>query len=106
LNEDLEKETEKSETHEIEYRKSGLSDIENPQYRPGEVLVKFKDGTSNEIIKAIQNKLNLITINVIPRINVYQMKIQNRTPVEEVVKSLQSFREVEFSEPNYVFHFH
>ena len=106
LNEDLEKETEKSETHENEYQKSGLSGIENPQYRPGEVLVKFKDGTNEERIKDIQNKLNLKTIKVIPRINVYQMKIQNSTPVEEVVKGLQSFREVEYSEPNYVLHFH
>ena len=74
-------------------------------YIPGEVLIKFKDGTSEESIKAIQNKLNLKIITVVPKIGIYRMKIQNSSTVEKVIKSLQGFKEVEYSEPNYVLDF-
>lgn len=68
-------------------------------------MVKFRKGISEESIKAIQDKLGIETISVSPKSNIYRMKIKNRASVEEIVNSLQSLREVEYSEPNYVFDF-
>jgi hypothetical protein len=79
--------------------------IESHKYIPGEILIKFKDGTDMESIKTIQEKLDLRTIKVVPNQNIYHMKIQNDSSVEEVMKRLQGFREVEYSEPKYIVKF-
>ena len=86
---------------------SGISQVrldkaESAQYVPGEVLVKFKDGTDEQAIEAIQRELCLKTIRVSPKLHVYRMKILDGSPVEEVIKHLQGFKEVEYSEPNYI----
>ena len=78
---------------------------ESHNYIPGEILIKFKDGTDVASIKAIQEKLDLRTIKVVSKQNIYRMKIQNDSSMEEVIKPLQSFREVEYSEPNYIVKF-
>ena len=76
--------------------------IESHNYIPGEILIKFKDGTDMESIKTIQEKLDLKTIKVVSKQKIYRMKIQSGASVEEVMKRLQSFKEVEYSEPNYI----
>ena len=78
---------------------------ESQNYIPGVILIKFKDGTDVQSIKTIQKKLGLRTIKVVPKLNMYQMKIQNGSSVEDIMKRLQSFREVEYSEPNYIVDF-
>jgi len=87
------------------YRDSAPIGKESHNYVPGEILIKFKDGTDVQTIKTIQKKLGLITIKVVPKLNIYRMKIQNGSSVEEVMKRLQGFREVEYSEPNYILGF-
>jgi hypothetical protein len=71
-------------------------------YIPGEILIKFKDGTDMQSIKTIQKRVGLRTIKVVPKLNIYHMKIQNGCSVEETIKRLQDFFEVEYSEPNYI----
>jgi hypothetical protein len=78
---------------------------ESHNYIPGEILIKFKDGTDVESIKAIQEKFGLRTIKIMSKQNIYRMKIQNGSSVQEVIKRLQSFKEVEYSEPNYIVKF-
>ena len=78
---------------------------ESDNYIPGEILIKFKDGTDRQSIETIQKKLDLRTINVVPKLNIYRMKIENGSSVEEVMKRLQEFFEVEYSEPNYMVNF-
>ena len=71
-------------------------------YAPDEVLVKFRQGTDQEDIKAIQEKLHLTPIRSLSTPGLYLMKINDGTPVEEMVKRLKEFKEVLYSEPNYV----
>ena len=78
---------------------------ESYNYIPGEILIKFKDGTDLQSIKTIQKRLGLRTIKVVPKLNIYRMKIENGSSVEEVMKRLQGFLEVEYSEPNYMVDF-
>jgi hypothetical protein len=94
-----------SETKGIKHRELAPIDKESHKYIPGEILIKFKDGTDVESIKTIQERLGLTTIKVVPKLNIYHMKIQNGSSVEEVMRRLQSFREVEYSEPNYIVNF-
>jgi len=94
-----------SETKGTKHRELAPIGKESHKYIPGEILIKFKDGTDVQSIKAIQERLGLTTIKVVPKLNIYHMKIQNGSSVEEVMKSLQSFREVEYSEPNYIVKF-
>ena len=94
-----------SEAKGAKHRELAPIGKESHKYIPGEILIKFKDGTNVQSIKTIQERLGLRTIKVLPKLNIYRMKIQNGSSVEEVMKRLQSFREVEYSEPNYIVKF-
>jgi uncharacterized protein YjaZ len=67
-----------------------------------QVLVKFKEGTEEQIIEAIQAELHLQTIRIIPRPNLYLMKIQDGFSVQETIKRLQESKAVEYAEPNLI----
>jgi len=92
----------KSSTKWFKHQRSAPMGIESLKYIPGEILIKFKDGAEVESIKIIQERLGLTTIKVVSKQRVYLMKIQNGASIEEVMKRLQKFREVEYSEPNYI----
>jgi len=97
--------TNMSEAEGTKHRKYAPIGKESYNYIPGEILIKFKDGTDLQSIKTIQKRLGLTTIKVVPKLNIYRMKIENGSSVEEVMKRLQGFLEVEYSEPNYMVDF-
>ena len=94
-----------SEAKGTQHPKSAPMGQESHNYLPGEILIKFKDGTDLQSIKTIQKRLSLRTIKVVPKLNIYRMKIEDGSSVEEVMKRLQGFLEVEYSEPNYMVDF-
>jgi len=102
---DLVNETNMSEAKGTKHPKLAPIGKESYNYIPGEILIKFKDGTDLQSIKTIQKRLGLRTIKVVPKLNIYRMKIENGSSVEEVMKRLQGFLEVEYSEPNYMVDF-
>ena len=102
---DLVNENNMSEAEETKHPKFAPIGKESYNYIPGEILIKFKDGTDLQSIKTIQKRLGLRTIKVVPKLNIYRMKIENGSSVEEVMKRLQGFLEVEYSEPNYMVDF-
>lgn len=67
----------------------------------GEVLVRFRDGTDSRVIEAIQTELNLKTIRIVFRPNLYLMRVPSSASVEEIIEKLQDFQEVAHAEPNY-----
>ena len=75
---------------------------ERKNYIPGEILVKFKDGTDRQAIEAIQRELHLKTIREFSSPNLYLMKILDRSSVERIMERLRNYEEVKYSEPNYV----
>jgi hypothetical protein len=81
---------------------AGPQGLDRPNYVPGEVMVKFKHGVDERAIETIKRQLQLTTIAVVPRINVHRMGFQGSFPVEEIIKRLQGFAEVEYAEPNYI----
>ena len=82
--------------------KSGPSGRKPEDHVSAQVLVKFRQGTEEQTIEAIQRQLHLRTIRIISRPNLYLMKIQNGFSVQETIKRLQEFKAVEYAEPNYV----
>jgi len=91
-----------AEMQEKKQRELAPLGIERKDYKPGEILVKFKDGTGIQAIEAIKRELHLKTIRIISRPNLYLMKILDGSSVETIMERLQSFGEVAYSEPNYV----
>ncbi len=71
-------------------------------YAAGQILTKFKEKTAPQAIESIQNQLHLETIRIVSRPNLYLMKITGGSSVEEMIRRLQEFEEVEYSEPNYI----
>lgn len=73
------------------------------KYRSGEILVKFREGTDLKTIEAIQNELHLKTIRLVAQPSLYLMEILDGSPVETMMKRLQEFQEVMYSEPNFIY---
>lgn len=76
--------------------------MDRGSYAPGEVLVKFREGTDEGTMARIQQEAHLETIRVVSSPNLYLMKIVDGTPVEEMVERLRRYGEVAYAEPNYV----
>jgi len=73
-----------------------------PRFVPGEVLVKFKDGVTQEGIEDIQEKYGLSLIKRLGGTGVYRFKIPPDSTVQGVVQALHSDPRVEYAEPNYI----
>jgi hypothetical protein len=94
-----------NKTRHLEHLKLAPFEKEGQKYMPGQVLVKFRDGTDEGAIETIRRQLALETIRVSPKLRLYRMKILDGSSVEEVIERLQGFDEVEYSEPNYIVEF-
>jgi hypothetical protein len=67
---------------------------------PGEVLVKFRPGVSEERIEWILNVIGAQTRDSIATIRLYRLRIADPDKVKDAVAVLQGFAEVEYAEPN------
>jgi hypothetical protein len=83
-------------------RKIGVTEEGERRYAPGEVLVRFRDGTDAETIACIQREVHLETVKVVSSPNLFLMRILDQTSVEETVQQLRRYEEVVVAEPNYV----
>lgn len=90
-----------TEMHRLEQEKSGLSG-KHLDYVAGQILVKFRPGTNDQTIEAIQEALRLKTIKVVSSPNLYLMKILDGSSVERTMERLKDFQDVAYSEPNYI----
>jgi hypothetical protein len=66
------------------------------------IRVKFKDGTTDQAIAAIQRELHLETISIVSKANLYLIKILDTSSVVSVMERLRHYKEVQYSEPNYI----
>lgn len=70
-------------------------------YRPGEVIVKFRDDVPDVEIERIARSEQMETMKVLsPR--VYLFRVTGSTGVTETIEALKRRKEVEYAEPNYV----
>lgn len=72
-----------------------------PRFVPYEVLVKFKDGISQDRIASILKDNRTDVIAEIQRGRLYHVRILDNRSVESAITQLTSYQEVEYAEPNY-----
>ncbi|MBI5676548.1 MAG: S8 family serine peptidase [Nitrospirae bacterium] len=86
--------------------KSGISaDKKNTaEYMPGELLVKFRDGTSAITAEGLHSSINAVRKKVLKEIRVHQIKLPESVTVTEAVEHYQHDPNVEYAEPNYIIH--
>ena len=80
---------------------SGLHDSKSNGYVKDEIIVKFVNGTDQKTISVIQKELRLETLRTFSSPNLFLMKITDNTPVKNIQKSLNKYKKVKYSEPNY-----
>ena len=90
------------EIHGSDQPKLSPATGETKNYVPGEILVKFRDGTSDQTKEAIQKEVHLETIRIVSKPHLYLMRIRDDSSLESVMDRLGKFKAVEYAEPNYI----
>jgi serine protease len=72
------------------------------KYKKGELLVKFKEGVSEEEISAINKEKGTEVLEFIKGIKVYRLKIISNKSVENMVEAYSKDLRIEYAEPNYI----
>jgi len=70
-------------------------------YRPNEVIVKFKDDLSDVERERIAGSENLEIVKILSR-RVYLFRITGSSSVTDTIEALKKRKEVEYAEPNYI----
>ena len=70
-------------------------------YRPKEVIVKFKDDVPEAEIERIAGSEKLETVKALSR-RVYLFRITGSSSVTDTIEALKRRKEVKYAEPNYV----
>ncbi|MGE5239191.1 MAG: type II secretion system secretin GspD [Chloroflexota bacterium] len=70
-------------------------------YAPDELLVKFREGVTDEQARAIIETHGAAIIRFIEDIRVYHLRIRKGQDVQEAVKEFSQLPQVEYAEPNY-----
>ena len=73
---------------------------ESPSYVPGEVLVSFREGTSQVRINAILKESGMQIKESLGKENMWLLKGANNLTVEKMVENLKKYEEVEHASPN------
>jgi general secretion pathway protein D len=71
------------------------------RFKQGELLVKFREGTSQERISEILRIEGASVISVL-KLGIYNIKLKEGQEVREAVKIFNNYNEVEYAEPNYI----
>jgi len=72
------------------------------EYSSEHILVKFRPYIPSEFIKATINAFQISEYKVIPRINVYKIRIPENSTVDEMLTIMKQHQYVEHAEPDYV----
>ncbi len=72
------------------------------KYKNGELLVKFKEGVTEEEIKTINKGKGTDILEFIKGIKVYRLKITSNKSVENMVEAYSKDPRIEYAEPNYI----
>jgi len=72
------------------------------RYVPGEVLVKFKAGTSIVAMNKLHRALRAGKIRDIKHLGIHRMSLPEDVKVEDAVRIYRNDPNVEFAEPNYI----
>ena len=75
---------------------------EEPKWVPGEIIVKFKPGVSDEIIESVNRKHGSSVISISRFAGFKRLRIPVRKTVAEMVEIYKRNPNVEYAEPNFI----
>ena len=75
-----------------------------PEYVPGQIIVKFQDETSIEAQEQLHQKLGTKVIHTSPSAGFQVLQIPEGKTVEEIIALYSEQSIVEYAEPNYIEH--
>lgn len=76
-------------------------DTMGQKYMPGEVIVKLRTGVGAQSLDALSRELGLELIQTMPMADTYLMGITGGDTVERMVKMLNTYKMVDYAEPNF-----
>ena len=79
----------------------GVSDKQAHEMVPGQVLVRFREGTDPRAIERIQGEAGVRMLKAVSGNSLYLMKIVDGSSVEDAVRRLKIYPEILYAEPNY-----
>jgi len=77
------------------------SDVENPAYVPGELLVKYKPSARAASTESYRTQWNIRTLKTFNAIGVQHVKLPEGMTIEAALEIYQDDPNVEYAEPNY-----
>jgi general secretion pathway protein D len=72
------------------------------RYKDGELLIKFREETSEERIKEILSQEGASVLSPLQPKWLYRIQLKKRQEVKDAIKVFMSYKEVEYAEPNYI----
>ena len=72
------------------------------RYKPGELLMQFKQGVSEERIQEILSREEASVIAVLNKKGLYHIQLEEGQDVEDAVEDFMDYEEVDYAEPNYL----
>jgi len=75
--------------------------VAGQRYAEGELLVKFKEGVTDEAVQEILSRHGATIIKYLEGIKVYHLRLRSGQDVEGALKEFSKIPEVEYAEPNY-----
>lgn len=76
--------------------------MDEAQYVEGEILIKFKEGVSDDRAREIIEGEKAKILRIIEGTGLYHIRLQEGRDVKEAVKRLSHLPEVSYAEPNYI----
>ncbi|MHC4335416.1 MAG: S8 family serine peptidase, partial [Planctomycetota bacterium] len=82
--------------------KDGVRTIEGPKWAPGEIVVKFKRGVSEDAIREINERHGSSVLSISKRGKFRRLRIPPNKTVEEMVQIYSRNPNVEYAEQNFI----
>lgn len=83
------------------FQKDGVRTVQGPKWTPGEIVVKFKRGISQDAIRQMNQRHETSILSTSERGQFMRLRIPKNTTVEEIVAIYSRNPNVEYAEPNF-----
>jgi len=76
----------------------------SPEVRPGEIIIKFKAGVSEQRIREIARKEGLEVVKIVspPSVYLFKSRETSQALLNRRITDLKKYAEIEYAEPNYI----
>ncbi len=75
-----------------------------PAYKEGELLIKFRDGTSSQIMSAFSSENGLKHVESFDSMNIGLYTIKSGKSMSKAIKALEDNDEIEYVQPTYLYY--